>query len=143
AYVAAAARSGATAAVVERFVPEVDLPQVRVPDARRALAILAGEETGHPSREMVLAGVTGTNGKTTTAHLIRAVFEEAGHRAGFIGTVGYEFEGRRESAPHTTPEAPDLMRMLRAWRARGATAVAMEVPPHALPPGRTSGVAFD
>ncbi|TMQ59726.1 MAG: UDP-N-acetylmuramoyl-L-alanyl-D-glutamate--2,6-diaminopimelate ligase [Candidatus Eisenbacteria bacterium] len=143
AYVEAAARSGASAAVVERFVPEADLPQVLVADTRRALAILAGEETGHPSREMVLAGVTGTNGKTTTAHLIRAVFEEAGHRAGFIGTVGYEFEGRRESAPHTTPEAPDLMRMLRAWRARGATAVAMEVSSHALALERTYGVAFD
>ena len=143
AYVAAAARSGATAAVVECFVPEVDLPQVRVPDARRALAILAGEETGNPSREMVIAGVTGTNGKTTTTHLIRAVFEQAGHRTGFIGTVGYEFEGHHEPAPHTTPEAPDLMRMLRAWRARGAAAVAMEVSSHALALERTYGVAFD
>jgi UDP-N-acetylmuramoyl-L-alanyl-D-glutamate--2,6-diaminopimelate ligase len=143
AYVEAAARRGATAAVVERFVPETDLAQILVGDARRALATLAAEETGHPSRELVLAGVTGTNGKTTTAHLIRAVFEEAGMKAGFIGTVGYEFDGRRESAPHTTPEAPDLMRMLRDWRARGATAVAMEVSSHALALERTYGLAFD
>ncbi len=143
AFVEAAARRGALAAVVERFVPGADLPQIRVPDARRALAILAGEETGHPSRELVLAGVTGTNGKTTTAHLIRAVFEEAGMKAGFIGTVGYEFGGHVEPAPHTTPEAPDLMRMLRDWRARGATAVAMEVSSHALALERTYGLAFD
>jgi len=143
AYVEAAARRGAQAAVVERFVPEAEVPQVRVRDARRALAILAGEETGHPSRELVLAGVTGTNGKTTTAHLIRAVFEEAGMKAGFIGTVGYEFDGHRESAPHTTPEAPDLMRMLREWRGRGAKAVAMEVSSHALALDRTYGLAFD
>jgi UDP-N-acetylmuramoyl-L-alanyl-D-glutamate--2,6-diaminopimelate ligase len=143
AYVESAARRGALAAVVERFVPEADLPQIRVADARRALAILADEETGHPSRELVLVGVTGTNGKTTTAHLIRAVFEEAGLLAGFIGTVGYEFGGRHEAAPHTTPEAPDLMRMLRDWRSRGATAVAMEVSSHALALERTYGLAFD
>jgi UDP-N-acetylmuramoyl-L-alanyl-D-glutamate--2,6-diaminopimelate ligase len=143
AYVESAARRGALAAVVERLVPEADLPQIRVPDARRALAILAGEETGHPSRELVLAGVTGTNGKTTTAHLIRAVFEEAGLKAGFIGTVGYEFDGQHEQAPHTTPEAPELMRMLRDWRSRGATAVAMEVSSHALSLERTYGLAFD
>ena len=143
AFVQAAARRGATAAVVERFVPEAALPQIRVPDARRALAILAGEETGHPARELVLAGVTGTNGKTTTAHLIRSVFEEAGMKAGFIGTVGYEFGGRADVAPHTTPEAPELMRMLRDWRARGATAVAMEVSSHALALERTYGLEFD
>ncbi len=143
AYVESAARRGARAAVVERFVPEAEVPQIRVPSSRRALAILAGEETGHPSRELTLAGVTGTNGKTTTAHLIRAVFEEAGMKAGFVGTVGYEFDGRRESAAHTTPEAPDLMRMLRDWRARGAKAVAMEVSSHALALERTYGLAFD
>ncbi len=143
AYVESAARRGALAAVVERFVPEADLPQIKVRDPRRALAILAGEETGHPSRELTLAGVTGTNGKTTTAHLIRAIFEEAGMKAGLIGTVGYEFDGRHESAAHTTPEAPDLLRMLRDWRARGAKAVAMEVSSHALMLERTYGLAFD
>jgi len=143
AYVESAGRRGALAAVVERFVPGAEIPQIRVSDARRALAILAGEETGHPSHELCLAGVTGTNGKTTTAHLIRAVFEEAGLKAGFIGTVGYEFDGRHEQAPHTTPEAPDLMRMLRDWRSRGATAVAMEVSSHALSLERTYGLAFD
>ncbi len=143
AYVAAAAQKGARAAVVERLVLEVGLPQIRVSNARRALAILAAEETAHPSRELVLAGVTGTNGKTTTAHLIRSALGEAGHKAGFIGTVGYEFGGQRAAAPHTTPEAPDLMRLLRSWRDRGATAVAMEVSSHALALDRTYGLAFD
>ncbi len=142
-YVAQAARSGAAAAVVERFVPEAEIAQIRVPSSRRAMALLAGEETGHPSRELVMAGVTGTNGKTTTAHLIRSALTEAGHRVGFIGTVGYEFGGVNEAAPHTTPEAPELMRMLRAWRNRGATAVAMEVSSHALALERTYGMAFD
>jgi len=143
AFVPDAARRGAAAAVVERFVDEAQVAQIRVASARRALAVLANEETGHPSRELTLAGVTGTNGKTTTAHLIRAVFEQQGWKTGFIGTVGYEFEGHRVEAPHTTPEAPDLMRLLRDWRARGAAAVAMEVSSHALALERTYGAAFD
>jgi UDP-N-acetylmuramoyl-L-alanyl-D-glutamate--2,6-diaminopimelate ligase len=143
AFVATAARRGAAAAIVEREVPEADLPQIRVSSARRALACLAAEESGHPSREMVMVGVTGTNGKTTTAHLVRGALEERGDRVGFIGTVGYEFGAERLPAPHTTPEAPDLERLLRSFRDRGATAVAMEVSSHALALERTYGVAFD
>ena len=134
---------GAVAAVVETVTPGLDLPQIRVLDSRRALALLAAEETGHPSRELVMVGVTGTNGKTTTAHLIAAELEARGERVGVIGTVGYRFDGQTEPAPHTTPEAPDLARLLRRFRDRGATAVAMEVSSHALALDRTYGVAFD
>jgi UDP-N-acetylmuramoyl-L-alanyl-D-glutamate--2,6-diaminopimelate ligase len=135
--------AGAVAAVVETVTPGLDLPQIRVLDTRRALALLAAEETGHPSRELVMVGVTGTNGKTTTTHLIAAELEARGDRVGVIGTVGYRFGGQTEPAPHTTPEAPDLARLLRRWRDRGATAVAMEVSSHALALDRTYGVAFD
>jgi UDP-N-acetylmuramoyl-L-alanyl-D-glutamate--2,6-diaminopimelate ligase len=134
---------GATAAVVETVTPGLDLPQIRVTDSRRALALLAAEETGHPSRELVMIGVTGTNGKTTTTHLIAAELEARGERVGVIGTVGYRFGDQTEPAPHTTPEAPDLARLLRRFRDRGATAVAMEVSSHALALDRTYGVAFD
>jgi UDP-N-acetylmuramoyl-L-alanyl-D-glutamate--2,6-diaminopimelate ligase len=134
---------GAVAAVVETVTPGLDLPQIRVLDSRRALALLAAEETGHPSRELVMVGVTGTNGKTTTTHLIAAELEARGERVGVIGTVGYRFDGQTEPAPHTTPEAPDLARLLRRFRDRGATAVAMEVSSHALALDRTYGVAFD
>jgi UDP-N-acetylmuramoyl-L-alanyl-D-glutamate--2,6-diaminopimelate ligase len=134
---------GAVAAVVESVTPGLDLPQIRVLDSRRALALLAAEETGHPSRELVMVGVTGTNGKTTTTHLIAAELEARGERVGVIGTVGYRFDGQTEPAPHTTPEAPDLARLLRRFRDRGATAVAMEVSSHALALDRTYGVAFD
>jgi UDP-N-acetylmuramoyl-L-alanyl-D-glutamate--2,6-diaminopimelate ligase len=134
---------GAVAAVVETVTPGLDLPQIRVLDSRRALALLAAEETGHPSRELVMVGVTGTNGKTTTTHLIAAELEARGERVGVIGTVGYRFDGQIEPAPHTTPEAPDLARLLRRFRDRGATAVAMEVSSHALALDRTYGVAFD
>ena len=142
-FLRAARDRGAVAAVVEAPDREIQIPQVRVPDSRRSLAILAAEETGHPSKELVMVGVTGTNGKTTTAHLIRAALTERGDRTGVIGTVGYAFEGALEPAPHTTPEAPELSRLLRRWRDRGATAVAMEVSSHALALDRTYGVAFD
>ncbi len=143
AHVAGAAARGAAAAVVERRVAEAALPQIEVPDARRALAILACEEAGHPSRELVMAGVTGTNGKTTTTYLLRSVLEARGERVGLIGTVAYEFGGERGPAPHTTPEAPELQRQLRAWRDAGATAVVMEVSSHALALDRAYGTAFD
>jgi len=142
-YLEAARGKGALAAVVERIVPDEPLAQIRVPSARRALALLAAEETDHPSRELTLVGVTGTNGKTTTAHLVRAVLERNGERTGVIGTVGHEFEGVRTKAMHTTPEAPDLARLLRVWRDAGADAVAMEVSSHALAQDRTYGLAFD
>ncbi|MEK7315742.1 MAG: Mur ligase family protein, partial [Candidatus Eisenbacteria bacterium] len=143
AFLGAAHAKGALLAVVERFVPGETLPQVRVTSARRALAILAGEETEHPSRELTMVGVTGTNGKTTTTHLVRAVLERHGDRVGVIGTVGYEFAGERHVAAHTTPEAPELERLLRAWRDHGADSVAMEVSSHALSLDRSYGIAFD
>ncbi len=142
-FLRAALERGAAAAVVETPVRDLQIPQIRVPDSRRALALLAAEETGHPSRELLMVGVTGTNGKTTTVHLIRGALAARGDRVGVIGTVGYAFEGAEEPARHTTPEAPDLSRLLRRWRDRGATAVAMEVSSHALALDRTYGVAFD
>ena len=143
AYLNQARERGAVVAVVETLARQVSLTQVVVPNARRALALLAAEEAGHPSRELVMIGVTGTNGKTTTTHLLRAALEAGGHRAGVVGTVGYSFGAETEPAPHTTPEAPELQRMLRGWRDRGATAVAMEVSSHALALDRTYGTAFD
>ena len=143
AFLGAARAQGALLAVVERIVPDEPIAQVRVADARRALAILAGEETDHPSRELTMVGVTGTNGKTTTTYLVRSVLERHGERVGVVGTVGYEFAGERMDAAHTTPEAPDLQRILRTWRDRGADAVAMEVSSHALALDRTYGIAFD
>ncbi len=142
-YLNQARERGAAVAVVDALARQVPVPQVRVADTRRALALLAGAETGYPSRELVMVGVTGTNGKTTTTHLIRAALEARGDRAGVIGTVGNAFDADRVSSPHTTPEAPDLARLLRRWRDRGATAVAMEVSSHALAMERTFGIAFD
>jgi UDP-N-acetylmuramoyl-L-alanyl-D-glutamate--2,6-diaminopimelate ligase len=142
-HVAAAASRGAVAAVVERPVGGAALPQIVVASARRALARLACEEAGHPSRELLVAGVTGTNGKTTTTYLLRAALARRGDRVGLVGTTGYEFGTEQSAAPHTTPEAPELQRLFRSWRDRGATAVVMEVSSHALALDRTYGTAFD
>jgi UDP-N-acetylmuramoyl-L-alanyl-D-glutamate--2,6-diaminopimelate ligase len=131
------------------------VPWAALDEPRAGLAALAARAYGHPDRELVLAGVTGTNGKTTVALLIAAMLEAAGLPAGFLGTLGYRFgnlpgeaSGQRPPAiatagGHTTPEASDLFRTLREMRAAGARAAAMEVSSHALAMQRVAGAAFD
>jgi UDP-N-acetylmuramoyl-L-alanyl-D-glutamate--2,6-diaminopimelate ligase len=119
------------------------VPWVRVEDARAALGPLAALVYGHPDRELILAGITGTNGKSTVATLITAILEQAGLPAGFVGTLGYRFRALRFPGGHTTPEASDLFRTLRKMRDAGAKGVAMEVSSHALAMGRVEGVGFD
>ena len=123
--------------------PGIGVPWVSVDDARAALGPLAALVYAHPDRELVLAGVTGTNGKSTVATLITAILEQAGLPAGFVGTLGYHFGALRFPGGHTTPEASDLFRTLRRMRDAGAEGVAMEVSSHALAMGRVAGVLFD
>jgi UDP-N-acetylmuramoyl-L-alanyl-D-glutamate--2,6-diaminopimelate ligase len=119
------------------------VPWVPVEDPRALLGPLAARVYGHPDRELALAGVTGTNGKSTVATLITALCEAAGRPAGFVGTLGYRFRDHTFPGGHTTPEASDLFRTLRRMRQAGAEAVAMEVSSHALDMGRVTGAAFD
>jgi UDP-N-acetylmuramoyl-L-alanyl-D-glutamate--2,6-diaminopimelate ligase len=119
------------------------VPWVALAEPRAGLAALAARAYGHPDRELVLAGVTGTNGKTTVALLIAAMLEAAGLPAGFLGTLGYRLGERRFAGGHTTPEASDLYRILREMRDAGARAAAMEVSSHALAMRRVAGAAFD
>ncbi|HEX4497490.1 MAG TPA: UDP-N-acetylmuramoyl-L-alanyl-D-glutamate--2,6-diaminopimelate ligase [Thermoanaerobaculia bacterium] len=146
AFAAAAAAAGAVAVVgpaPTEAAAAVKLPWL-VTDAPRALlGPLAARVHGHPERELILAGVTGTNGKSTVATLVAAILTAAGHPAGFIGTLGYSFQGKTYAGAHTTPEASDLFRLLRAMRDDGAAAVAMEVSSHALAMGRVDGAGFD
>lgn len=118
------------------------VPVIRVPDSRRALALLAASFYGHPSRKLVLIGITGTNGKTTTSYLARSVIEEAGTSAGLIGTIDYRIGDRIYPAPNTTPESLDLQRFLAEMVGAGATHCVMEVSSHALALGRTEGCLF-
>ena len=119
------------------------VPWAALAEPRAGLAALAARVYGHPDRELLMAGVTGTNGKTTVALLIAAMLEAAGLPAGFLGTIGYRFGERRFAGGHTTPESSDLYRTLREMRAAGARAAAMEVSSHALAMQRVAGAAFD
>ena len=137
-----AARSGAVATVVERWL-DLDLPQVLVPSARWAMGPMSAVVFGEPARTLTIVGVTGTNGKTTVVHLLDAVLRAAGQRTGAIGTVGAHVAGDPIPLARTTPEAPDLQRLLARMRGEGVTTVAMEVSSHALDQGRVEGMVFD
>jgi UDP-N-acetylmuramoyl-L-alanyl-D-glutamate--2,6-diaminopimelate ligase len=141
-HAANAALRGASALVVEREL-DIVMPQIVVDDTRTAISHLASAFYDHPSRTLTVAGVTGTNGKTTTTHLMRSIFEAAGVPCAVIGTLGGSFGERRWPLDNTTPLALDLHRILAEMRDAGAEAVAMEVSSHALALGRVDDVAFD
>ncbi len=143
AFAADALRSGAVALVVERWIPEVDAPQVRVPSVRAAMGPMSAVVFGRPAETMKTVGVTGTNGKTTTTYLLESVFGAAGMRSGVIGTTGARVAGAPIPLERTTPEAPDLQRLLARMRDAGVRAMAMEVSSHAMDQHRASGVVFD
>ena len=120
------------------------LPCIRVADSRVGLALAAAAVYGHPAFGLDIVGITGTNGKTTTAHLVKAAIDGAQGRAacGLIGTVGHSFASLDVPASHTTPEADDLARILASMRDLGATHVAMEVSSIALTSRRVHAIRF-
>ncbi len=136
---------GATAVMAARGAIDaqaVAVPVVFVDDPAAALGFAASAVYGHPSFSLEVVGITGTNGKTTTAHLARAAVDGAlgAPLCGILGTVGQRFGDWSASAEHTTPEADDLARSMMEMRSRGATHLAMEVSSHALALGRLRGV---
>jgi UDP-N-acetylmuramoyl-L-alanyl-D-glutamate--2,6-diaminopimelate ligase len=137
----AAVAAGATALVVERFL-ELEITQVRVRDARGAMAPLAARFFGDPTAELEIAGITGTNGKTTTAFLLREILEAAGRRCGLLGTVKQVVGGVEEEVERTTPEAIDLQATFRRMLDAGDTACVMEVSSHALALHRSDATRF-
>jgi UDP-N-acetylmuramoyl-L-alanyl-D-glutamate--2,6-diaminopimelate ligase len=144
-YAADAVRRGAAAVLVDHALPDLAVAQVVVPDTRPALAALAARFYGDPSRRLWVCGVTGTNGKTTTTYLINAVLSAAGHRTAVIGTIGVEANGVSvpfEMTTSTTPEAPDLQRLLSDLCGAGVGDVAMEVTSHALELHRVASCRF-
>ncbi len=139
AYVRAAVEAGAAACLISRDVPAPGAVRVRVPDTERALGRAADAFWGHPSRQLRLVGITGTNGKTTTAFLVQHLLERAGWPTGRIGTVGYAFPSGEEPAPLTTPDAPTLQQALARLVREGAKAAVIEVSSHALDRQRVEG----
>ena len=144
-FVAAAAASGAVAAIVERPISGVALVQLVVDRSRAALAGAAAWWYGDPSRELGIVGITGTDGKTTTSFLAAAALDAAGHRAGLVGTVELRIGGEAEPTPEhqTTPEAPELQRLLRAMADGGDAAAVIETTSHGLALERVAGIAYD
>jgi len=138
---------GAKALVVETgrekgLAPPPQGAMAIVADTRAAMAPMARAFYDDPSSQLVLAGVTGTNGKTTTALMLEAIFRAAGYSSGVIGTVEYRIGARRMKAEHTTPEAVDLQALLAQLVAEGASHAAMEVSSHALSLHRADGCQF-
>jgi len=145
-FVAAAISAGAVAVVsdAQDFVPPAGIAAwARVAHGRRALARLSANFYRRPAEKLAITGITGTNGKSTTAFLIESILKTAGRSTSLVGTIEYHVAGKTLPAPHTTPESLELNRMFAEARQAGATEVVMEVSSHALAQERTFGVPFD
>jgi UDP-N-acetylmuramoyl-L-alanyl-D-glutamate--2,6-diaminopimelate ligase len=142
-YIEDALRRGARAIIAEQ---EVELPrpvpQLIVQNARHALADVARAFYGAPSTQLTVTGITGTNGKTSTAYLTRAILGQAGRRAGMIGTILVDLGTVECPATHTTPECVDIQKFLAQMRLAGLSHAVMETSSHALDQGRLRGVDF-
>ena len=138
-----AIEKGAVAIVAERAEKQARATVVTVENTRTAMADLSAAFYGYPVRKLKMAGVTGTNGKTTTTFLIKHICEKAGMRCGLIGTVRYEIGERILPATRTTPESLDLQELLSQVVEAGGKAAAMEVSSHALAQERTRGLEWD
>jgi UDP-N-acetylmuramoyl-L-alanyl-D-glutamate--2,6-diaminopimelate ligase len=134
--------AGAVAFVVERWL-DVEAPQALVPSVRRSMGPISARAFADPAKSMATVGVTGTNGKTTVTYLLGSIFEAAGWTAGVVGTTGASVAGEPVPLARTTPEAPDLHRLLARMRDHGVRGAAMEVSSHALAQRRVDGVVFD
>ena len=140
-FAADAVARGASAVLVERPL-DLPVPQLVVGDVRLAMALAASAVRGRPSESLAVVGVTGTNGKTTSAFLLRSVLEAAGRPCGLIGTIEARIGGAVVPMAHTTPDAIELQELLARMRDAGDTACAMEVSSHALDQRRVAGTRF-
>jgi UDP-N-acetylmuramoyl-L-alanyl-D-glutamate--2,6-diaminopimelate ligase len=145
AHAAEAVARGAVALIAERDaeLQSLGVPVLRVSEARRALALSAECVYGSPSRALPVVGITGTNGKTTTAVLVADALARLGARPAALGTLGFSFEGVTREGSHTTPEADDISRLLSTVRERGGTHLVMEVSSHALSQERVAALRFE
>lgn len=143
-FVSDAVEAGAVAVVTEESLsayPGVAI--VHVADSRDALGCLAHAAFDNPSSDMLVLGVTGTNGKTTTAYLLEAILVAAGYRTGVLGTIEYRYAGHTVESSNTTPSASRLAQMFHDMKQAGVNAVAMEISSHASDQRRISGIRFD
>lgn len=139
-YLEAAAAGGASAAIVERPHPKISIPQCVVPNSREAYASLCMAQYGRPEKYLSIAGVTGTNGKTTSTWLLRSILEAAGKITGLLGTIEYSDGRTRSPASLTTPASPQLAHLLAQMAQENASHCVMEISSHALDQRRCSAV---
>ena len=142
-FAAEAVANGATALLVSRPLPEINVPQCVVPDTRLAFANLCAQLWRNPSRVLKTVGVTGTNGKTTTTYLCRSILQAAGHPTGLLGTIEYHDGVASEKSTLTTPDSATLSGWLGRMVHRRTTHVAMEISSHALDQQRVAGTQLD
>lgn len=143
-FAAEAVRRGAAALVCDRPLDrDPGVPVLQVPDSRRALALLSAAFLGRPAERLVTVGITGTNGKTSTAYLCCSVLRQAGFAPGLVGTIQAQVGGRTRPVHNTTPESLELQGLLREMVDVGQDAVVMEVSSHALALDRVYGLPFD
>ncbi|HNW91597.1 MAG TPA: UDP-N-acetylmuramoyl-L-alanyl-D-glutamate--2,6-diaminopimelate ligase [bacterium] len=143
-FLAEARARGAVAALVGEAATAADWPASFVAaDVRAALASIAPRWFGHPERALTMIGITGTNGKTTTTHLIESIEAARNRRTAVVGTIAYRIGGESEPAPNTTPELITLLGFLQRAVAGGALTAAMEISSHALDQRRVEGIALD
>ena len=143
AYIGKAVAAGAAAVVCERVPEDAAIPYVQVADARQALAVMAANFYGHPADHMTMVAVTGTNGKTSTTYLLKAVLEqELGAKVGLIGTNQDMIGDEVIPTERTTPESLELQELFARMRDAGCTHVVMEASSHALVLKRVYGIRF-
>ena len=142
AYAAQAVAAGAAALVVEHELP-LPVPQVIVGNTRIAMAEMAAAFYGYPARGMRIVGVTGTNGKTSTTYMLKAIAEQCGLKVGLIGTIRNLIGARIVDTERTTPESVDLQRILREMKDEGVELVVMEASSHSLDQRRVHGIEFE
>ncbi|MBQ2201194.1 MAG: UDP-N-acetylmuramoyl-L-alanyl-D-glutamate--2,6-diaminopimelate ligase [Clostridia bacterium] len=140
-FAAQAVEKGAAALIVEHLLP-LDVPQVVAPDGRVAMAHAAAAFYGHPEREMIMLGVTGTNSKTSTTYMVKSIAEAAGKKVGLIGTIHNMIGDEMFETGRTTPESADLFALLRRMADGRVDLVIMEVSSHALVQDRVAGIPF-
>lgn len=140
-YAEEAIANGAVALVVERRLP-YNVPQIIVSDTREAMGMIASAFYGFPSERVKVIGITGTNGKTTTAHMLASILETDGKKVGIIGTLGAKYDNKVEDTGLTTPDPIAFQRLLAKMSAFGITHVVAEISAHALYYKKTAGIRF-
>ena len=143
AFIAQVVQTGAAAVVAQGPADTGSVPLVRVADTRKALGLIGSRYYGDPSAHLSMIGITGTNGKTTTTYLCKALLEGIGRRVGLIGTVAYQIGDETIPASHTTPGALELQGLLAKMTRANLNSVVMEVSSHALAMDRTAGCEYD